>query len=78
MSSIELGPDDLPDVGPDNHGRTTAGWVTTAGLVVATLLAALGIALPVAALTWAGVGVAVVALLAGGVLRALGYGQPLK
>ena len=77
MSSVELEPQDLPDVAPDNHGKTMAGWVTTAGLVIAAILGALGMMIPALVLIWVGIGVAVAALVAGVVMRALGYGQPL-
>jgi hypothetical protein len=78
MSSVELEPQDLPDVAPHNHGRTRAGWVTTVGLVAATLLASLGLSIAVPALIWAGIVVAVLSLIAGIALRALGHGQPLR
>ena len=78
MSSIEIAPEDLPEVAHANHGRTTAGWVTNVGLIIAALIASIGIALPVWPVVWVGVGVAVVALAAGAALRALGHGQPLK
>lgn len=78
MSSVELEPQDLPDVAHPNHGRTRAGWVTTSGLVVATLLGSLGLSLVVPTLMWAGIVVAVLSLVAGIALRALGHGQPLR
>lgn len=78
MSSVELSPEDLPDVAPANHGRTLAGWVLTAGLVVASLLGAFGMTLSVPALIWAAVVVTVLSVIGGAVLRALGYGQPLR
>ncbi|MDN4474262.1 hypothetical protein QQX09_00170 [Demequina sp. SYSU T00192] len=78
MSSVHLEPQDLPDVAPHNHGRTTAGWVTNVGLVLAAILVSVGIAIPVHAVTFTGIGVAVVALAAGAALRALGHGQPLS
>lgn len=78
MSSIELEPQDLPDVAHHNHGRTLAGWFTSAGLVLGGLLVTLGMSFIYHPLTWAGIVVAVVALVGGAVLRALGYGQPLK
>ncbi len=77
MSSVNLEPQDLPDVAPHNHGRTTAGWVTNAGLVLAAILIAVGIAWAVHPLTFTGIGIGVVALAAGAALRALGHGQPL-
>ncbi|WP_297082683.1 HGxxPAAW family protein [uncultured Demequina sp.] len=78
MSSIEIAPENLPDEAHANHGKTTAAWVTNAGLVIAALVASIGIAFPVWPVVWVGVGLAVVALAAGATLRALGHGQPLK
>ncbi|WP_084078441.1 HGxxPAAW family protein [Demequina sp. NBRC 110057] len=78
MSSIEIAPEDLPEVAHSNHGRTTAAWVTNAGLVIASLVIAFGIAIPTWPLVWVGVGIAVVSLAAGATLRALGHGQPLN
>jgi len=78
MSSVHLEPQDLPEVAPHNHGRTTAAWATNVGLVLAALLASVGIAIPVWPLVWVGVGIAVVSLAAGAALRALGHGQPLQ
>lgn len=78
MSSIEIAPEDLPDEAHANHGKTTAGWVTNIGLIIAALVVAVGIAFPVWTVVWVGVGLAVVALAAGAALRALGHGQPLK
>ncbi len=78
MSSVHLEPQDLPEIAPHNHGRTTAGWVTNVGLVLAAILISVGIGVPFMVLTWVGIGVGVVAVAAGGALRALGHGQPLS
>lgn len=78
MSSVHLEPQDLPEVAPHNHGRTTAAWATNVGLVLAALLVSVGIAIPVWPLVWVGVGIAVVSIAAGAALRALGHGQPLQ
>jgi hypothetical protein len=77
MSSVHLEPQDLPEIAPHNHGRTVAAWVTNTGLVIAAILVAVGIAIPVHAVTFTGIGLAVLSLAAGAVLRALGHGQPL-
>lgn len=78
MSSIEIAPADLPDRDNANSGMTTAGWVTNVGLVLAALVVAIGMGFPIWPVVWAGVGLAVLSLIAGAVLRALGHGQPLK
>ncbi|WP_061962030.1 HGxxPAAW family protein [Demequina flava] len=77
MSSIEIAPEDLPEVAHTNHGRTTAAWVTNIGLVIGALIASIAMAFPVWPVVWVGVAVCAVALIVGGVLRALGHGQPL-
>ncbi|WP_234996485.1 HGxxPAAW family protein [Demequina sp. NBRC 110054] len=74
-SSVKLNPQDLPEAAPHNHGRTLAAWVTNVGLVVAAVIAALGIGIPQMTLVWVGTAVAVVSLAAGGALKALGHGQ---
>ena len=48
------------------------------GLVVAGIVIAIGVMFDLPVLTWIGVGIAVLSLIAGGVLRALGHGQPLR
>ncbi|WP_084040109.1 HGxxPAAW family protein [Demequina sp. NBRC 110053] len=78
MSSIEIAPEDLPDMAHTNHGKTTAAWVANIGLTIAALIASVGLAIPVWPVVWVGVGLAVVALAAGAALRALGHGQPLQ
>ncbi|MDO5726914.1 MAG: HGxxPAAW family protein [Bowdeniella nasicola] len=67
----------LPPSAPHaNHGKTTASWVFTIGSVIGALIIAVGIAMyqPVAQI--AGIGVLVLAALAGLGLRAAGKGQP--
>ncbi|WP_430866858.1 HGxxPAAW family protein [Demequina aurantiaca] len=77
MSSIHLEPQDLPDIAPHNHGRTRAAWVTNGSIVFGFLLASIGLAILFAPLMWIGGVIIVVGMIAGGVLRALGHGQPL-
>ena len=78
MSSIQLEPQDLPDPASANHGMTRAAWVLNSGLVIAGIIIATGIMIDRPVITWIGVSVAVLSLIAGGVLRALGHGQPLR
>lgn len=75
MTFHEITGADLPDAAPANHGRTTAAWVLNAGLVVASLLAGFGIALPRMPLVWAGIAVFVVSVIAGAALKLTGHGQ---
>ena len=69
---------DLPEMAHPNHGRTAAAWVTTVGISVAALIAAIGIGTAMWAWVWTGSIVAVVALVTGAVLKALGHGQPRR
>ncbi len=78
MSSVHLEPSDLPEVAPSNHGRTTAAWVTNIGLTVAALVICFGVMTPNLILTIVGSVLVVASLAAGGALRALGHGQPLR
>ncbi len=61
---------------PGNYGRTTAAWTTVAIVIVGALASAVGIVVGQAWLCWAGLGVVVVGLVVGLVLRRLGLGQP--
>ena len=78
MSSIQLEPQDLPDPAAPNHGMTPAAWVLNSGLVAGAIVVGVGMMLERTVVTWVGVAVCVASLIAGGVMRALGYGQPLK
>jgi hypothetical protein len=77
MSSVHLEPQDLPDPAHANHGVTLAGVVLNTGLVIASIVVACGVAFDRPVVTWIGAGMIVLSLIAGGVLRALGHGQPL-
>lgn len=61
---------------PANEGNTVAAWVTVAIILVGGLVACLGVVLARPVMFWTGVGVAVVALVVGRVLKMLGFGQP--
>ena len=66
---------------PTNHGHTVAAWFTMIGIMVGTLVAAIGFVLPaftgVSAvwLFWVGMGLVAASLVIGLVLRNMGYGQ---
>lgn len=78
MSSVHLEQQDLPDSAAPNHGMTLAAWVLNSGIVLAFLVAGIGMMVEAMWLVWIGVALAAVSLIAGGVLRALGHGQPLR
>lgn len=72
IDNFEL-PQELP---PHNEGHTVAAWVAMAGIMLGFGIGALGLALTTTWLIVVGVAVIVIALVAGAVLRRLGYGQP--
>lgn len=65
-----------PSAPPANEGRTVAAWTTTAVVVLGAIVVAVGMVLATPWLAWTGGGVAILGLVVGGVLSALGYGQP--
>lgn len=65
-----------PAAPPRNHGHTTAAWVTVTLVLVGALVASVAVVLGEAWMLWGGLGVIVVALVLGRVLKMLGFGQP--
>lgn len=67
----------LPPVAPPrNHGHTVAAWVAMSAVMLGATVVAAGFLVPALWLVWTGAAVIVVGLLAGGVLRKAGLGQP--
>ncbi|WP_435736087.1 HGxxPAAW family protein [Cellulosimicrobium sp. PMB13] len=70
-----------PAAPPTNHGHTVAAWTTMIGIMLGALVAAIGVVLPAVSdvsavwLFWVGMGVVALSLVAGVVLRNMGYGQ---
>jgi hypothetical protein len=71
-----------PAAPPTNHGHTVAAWTTMIGIMTGALVAAVGVVLPAVSdvssavwLFWVGMGVVALSLVAGVVLRNMGYGQ---
>ncbi|MBD5787312.1 hypothetical protein IF650_14140 [Cellulosimicrobium terreum] len=64
-----------PAAPPTNHGHTVAAWFTMIGIILGSLVAAVAFVIPSVVLFWVGMGIVVVALLGGLVLRNMGYGQ---
>ncbi|ROS74390.1 HGxxPAAW family protein [Cellulomonas sp. PhB143] len=60
---------------PTNHGHTTAAWATMIGIMLGSLVAAVAFVIPAVWLFWVGMGIVVVALVVGLLLRNMGYGQ---
>ncbi|QAY70871.1 HGxxPAAW family protein [Xylanimonas protaetiae] len=67
----------LPDAAPfHNEGKTLAAWVAMIGVTVGAIIAAAGFVSPTVWLIVVGAVVVVGSLVAGGVLRGMGHGQP--
>ncbi|AEG44220.1 HGxxPAAW family protein [Isoptericola variabilis] len=64
-----------PAVPPTNHGHTVAAWTAMIGIMLGALVAAIGVVVAQAVIFWVGMGVVLLACLAGLVLRNMGYGQ---
>jgi hypothetical protein len=64
-----------PTAAPTNHGKTVAAWFTTYAVIVAFLVAGLGVAFALAWLFWVGIGLVALSLIIARVLVAAGYGQ---
>lgn len=65
-----------PAAPPRNHGHTTAAWVTVTLVLVGAVVSSIGVVLGEEWMFWVGLGVVVVALVLGRVLKMLGFGQP--
>lgn len=61
---------------PHNHGHTVAAWVTVVLVLLGVVASALAVMFTLTWLFWTGVGVVVLGLVAGRVLKMLGFGQP--
>ncbi len=62
---------------PTNHGRTPAAWVTVSVVVLGGLLSSAAVVVALPWLFWVGIGVIVISVVLGQVLRMLGFGQPV-
>ncbi|WP_024288558.1 HGxxPAAW family protein [Cellulomonas sp. KRMCY2] len=61
---------------PRNHGRTTAAWVTVTVIVVGATVSSIGVVAELPWVFWLGLGVILVGLVTGRVLKMFGLGQP--
>lgn len=62
---------------PTNHGRTPAAWVTVSIVVLGALVSSAAVVVARPWLFWAGLGLIVIGVVLGQVLRMLGFGQPV-
>lgn len=65
-----------PAAPPTNHGHTTAAWVTVTLVLLGAVISSLAVMGAIVWLFWVGLGVVVAGLVAGRVLKMLGFGQP--
>jgi hypothetical protein len=64
-----------PAVPPANHGHTVAAWTAMIGVMIGALVAAIGVTVAQPVIFWIGLGVVALAVIAGLVLRNMGFGQ---
>ncbi|MBD8077669.1 hypothetical protein IF651_01160 [Cellulosimicrobium arenosum] len=64
-----------PAAPPTNHGDTVAAWTAMTGVMIGALVGAIAFVVAAVWLFWVGIGIIVLALLVGVVLRNMGYGQ---
>lgn len=66
----------LPPRVPDpQQGHSVAAWTTVLLIILAAILGAVGLIFELHALAWTGLGVAVLGVIIGKVLQAMGFGQ---
>ncbi|MCU1432156.1 MAG: hypothetical protein JWP95_1261 [Actinotalea sp.] len=63
---------------PRNHGHTTAAWVTVGMVLLGSTISSVAVVLARPWLFWAGLGVVLVGVVVGRVLKMLGFGQPAQ
>jgi len=64
-----------PSAAPTNHGKTLAAWVTCWTIVIGGTIAGLAVAFALVWGFWVGIGICLAGIVAGLVLKAMGYGQ---
>ena len=61
---------------PTNHGHTLAAWVTVVVVLVGAVISSVAVVAALPWLFWTGLGVVLVGVVVGRVLKTLGFGQP--
>jgi hypothetical protein len=61
---------------PRNHGNTTAAWVTVTVVLLGAVVSSIAVVVARPWLFWVGLGVVVIGVVVGRVLKMLGFGQP--
>ena len=64
-----------PTAAPTNHGKTVAAWFTTYAVIIAFVVAGIGVTFALEWLFWTGMGLIVVSLIVARLLVSAGYGQ---
>ncbi|MCL3861878.1 HGxxPAAW family protein [Actinotalea sp. K2] len=65
-----------PSAPPTNHGHTTAAWTTVILVLVGAVVASLAVMGSLVWLFWVGLGIVLLGVIVGRVLKMLGFGQP--
>lgn len=74
---VSPGGDRVPEAAPfHNEGMTPAAWVMAVGLMVTSVLVAVGMIASIGALIIAGIVLGPLSLIVSGAMRAAGLGQP--
>jgi hypothetical protein len=63
---------------PRNHGHTTAAWVLVVVVLIGAVVSAAAVMAGQPVLFWIGLGIVLVGVILGKVLRMLGFGQPAE
>ena len=63
---------------PRNHGHTTAAWVLVVAVLIGAVVSAIAVMAAQPVLFWVGLGVILVGVILGKVLKMLGFGQPAE
>lgn len=61
---------------PTNHGHTIAAWVTVIVVLLGAVVSSVAVVVALPWLFWTGLGVVLVGVILGRVLKTLGFGQP--
>jgi hypothetical protein len=61
---------------PRNHGHTTAAWVLVVVVLIGAVVSAVAVMVAQPVLFWVGLGIVLVGVILGRVLKMLGFGQP--
>lgn len=76
IEAAATGPDILPPRVPDpQQGHSFAAWTTVLIIILGATLGAVGLVFTLHWLAWVGLGVAILGVIVGKTLQAMGFGQ---